>query len=508
MAEGTPTTLIRKARIRTMDAQRTDHACADILVQGQVIAAIGPDLEQSYPGPHRVIEAEGMLALPGLINAHVHSPANFMRGTLEGLPLELFMLYEVPPLSERPPSKRMAYIRTLLGAMEMLKLGITAVMDDAFFVPAPTPDGIDGVMEAYCDSGIRATVTLDQPNIVEYDKYPFLADLLPPAIRQRMASAPLASAEELLGHYHDLISRWHGAAGDRLRAAVSCSAPQRVTVPYFEALSALSKSHDLPFVVHVLETKLQRVLGEEKFGKSLVRYVHDLGLLDEHMQIVHAIWVDEQDMALIAASGACVAHNPVCNLKLGSGIMPFQKLRAHGIPICLGTDEAVADDSHNLWGAIKMAGLIHKITEPDYLDWPRAKDILDCVFSGGARAMRQSGRIGQLSVGAQADIILLDLDSLAFTPLNDVDRQLVYCENGSSVRMTMVAGQMVMQDGILLTVDETAIKAEARALMQDHAAEFAKADAAARELDPYYRAMYLKAAGRDVGMNRWAHSRE
>ncbi len=281
-----------------------------------------------------------------------------------------------------------------------------------------------------------------------------------------------------------------------------------MTVPYFEALSALSKTHDLPFVVHILETKLQRVLGEDKFGKSLVRYVHDLGLLDERMQIVHAIWVDEQDMALITASGATVAHNPVCNLKLGSGIMPFQRLKAHGIPICLGTDEAVADDSHNLWGAIKMAGLIHKITDPEYQNWPSAATILDCAFTGGARALRQSGQIGQLAVGAQADIILLDLDSLAFTPLNDLDRQLVYCENGSSVRLTMVAGEVVMQDGRLLLVDEAAIKAEARAMMRDYAEAFALADAAARELDPFYRAMYLKAAARDVGMNRWANQPE
>ncbi len=98
------TTLIRKARIRTMDAERRDHACADLLIRGQTIAAIGPDLDRLHPQVDRVIEAEGMLAMPGLINAHVHSPANFMRGTLEGLPLELFMLYEVPP----SPSARQA----------------------------------------------------------------------------------------------------------------------------------------------------------------------------------------------------------------------------------------------------------------------------------------------------------------------------------------------------------------------------------------------------------------
>jgi 5-methylthioadenosine/S-adenosylhomocysteine deaminase len=210
-------------------------------------------------------------------------------------------------------------------------------------------------------------------------------------------------------------------------------------------------------------------------------------------------------MALIAASGATVAHNPVCNLKLGSGIMPFRRLCDHGIPICLGTDEAVADDTHNLWGAAKMAGLIHKITDPEYRNWPTAAEVLDCLFRGGARAMRREGRIGQLVPGAEADLILLDLDTFAFTPLNDLKRQLVYCENGSSVRLTMVAGEIVMRDGVLLTVDEKAARAEARAMMASFAADFAKADAAARELDPFYRQMYLKAAECDVGMNRWGN---
>jgi 5-methylthioadenosine/S-adenosylhomocysteine deaminase len=496
--------LIRSARILTMDGAGTEHAEADILVENGLIVAIGPGL--TAPPDAEIIEARGMLAMPGLINAHVHSPANFMRGTLEGLPLELFMLYEVPPLTEALPTKRMAYIRTLLGAMEMLKLGITSVLDDAFFVPAPTPEAIDGVMEAYRDVGIRASVTLDQPNIVEYDKYPFLTDLLPPKLLVGMAAAPVSTTAELLAAYDHLITTWHGAEGGRLGAGVSCSAPQRVTVEYFEALSGLSKQHDLPFVIHILETKLQRVLGEEKFGRSLVRYVHDLGLLDERMQIIHAIWVDEDDMALIAASGATVAHNPVCNLKLGSGVMPFRRLREHGIPLCLGTDEAVADDSHNLWGAAKTAALIHKITDPEYLNWPTAAEILDCLFTGGARAMRRAGRIGQIKPGGEADLILVDLDTAAFTPLNDLKRQLVYCETGSSVRLTMVAGRIVMRDGRLTTLDEKAIRAEARVLAAESAADFVKADAIARELDPYYRAMYLKAAARDVGMNRWVKS--
>lgn len=493
--------LIRGARVLTFDDAGTEHASADILIEGSKIAAIGPDLMAEGA---EVIEAGGMLAMPGLINAHLHSSANFQRGTLEGLPLELFMLYEVPPLASEPPSGRLCYVRTMLGAMEMLKLGITSVLDDAFYVPKPTPEAIDGVMQAYADAGMRATTTLDQPNIPEVEKYPFLKEILPPDILAEMAATPITPAAELLALYDHLISRWHGAEGGRLGAGVSCSAPQRVTVPYFEALSALSKKHDLPFVIHMLETKLQRVFGMEKLGKSLVQYVYDLGLLDERMQVVHAIWVDEADMRLMAEAGCVVAHNPVCNLKLGSGIMPFRRHGDHGIPICLGTDEIVADDTANLWQVAKMAGLIHKITDPEYRNWPEAREILACLFGGGARAMRRAGEIGVLAPGAEADIILLDLDTSAFTPLNDLPRQLVYCENGASVRLTMVAGEVVMRDGVLTRVDEAALKREARAMMAKFSQNSAEADAAAARLLPYYREMYLKAAARDVGMQRWA----
>jgi cytosine/adenosine deaminase-related metal-dependent hydrolase len=118
--------------------------------------------------------------------------------------------------------------------------------------------------------------------------------------------------------------------------------------------------------------------------------------------------------------------------------------------------------------------------------------------------MRLAGDIGVLKPGAQADLILVDLNTLAFTPLNDIRRQLVYCENGSSVRLTMVAGEIVCRDGRLLSVDEEALKAEARTIMEGHRAALAEAAADADRLHPHYRAMYLKAVAADVGMNRWA----
>lgn len=496
-------TLIRNARILTMDEQGREFDRADMLVDGSHIAAIAPGLARTPDAEGAsVIDASGLLAMPGLINAHLHSPASLQRGTLDSMPLELFMLYEVPPLAHSPLDGRLTYIRTMLGAMEMLKLGITSVLDDAFYVPAPTPEAIDGVMQAYADSGMRATATLDQPNAPEMDKYPFLRDILPPHLRDQLNAAPRLSSGELLSHYAYLIDRWHGAEDGRLSAGVSCSAPQRVTEDYLQSLSSLSRRHDLPFVIHMLETKLQRVLGEERYGRSLIELTRDREVLDERVQVVHAIWIDEEDMAILSRSGATVAHNPICNLRLGSGVMPFRRLREHGVPICLGTDEAIADDSCNLWGVAKQPGLIHTLDDVDYRMWPTAPEILSCLFHGGARAMRRADSIGMLKPGFAADIILIDLDSLAFTPLNDLRRQLVYCENGSSVRLTMVAGKVVCRDGVLLTVNEAEIKTEARALAAAHLTATEQAHGVALEFAPYYREMYLRSMSRDVKIER------
>jgi 5-methylthioadenosine/S-adenosylhomocysteine deaminase len=498
------TTIIRNTRVLTMDDANTEHDRADILIEGATISAIGPDLTVPEGADARVIDGAGMLAMPGLVNGHFHSSSLMFKGAFEGAPLEIIMLSEDPPMCAPFTSHRYHYLRTMLGVMEMLKLGITAVRDDAFHFPAPTIASIDGIMQAYADGGMRAEVTMDQHNVVEYTKLPGLHERLTDDDRVAMEAEPFLSGEALLDLYRGMIERWHGACDGRLAVAVSCSAPQRVTAEYFQGLGNLSRAHDLAFNAHILETRAQRVLGDENYGGSLIRYVHDLGLLDERMVVIHAVWTDEDEWRLMADSGCAVAHNPISNLKLGSGIMPFRRLREHGIPICIGSDEASTDDTANLWQVAKTGALIQKIAELDYRHWPPAAHYLEAMTRGGARAMRRADKGGMLAPGRDADLILIDLDTLAFTPLNDLRRQLVFCENGSSVALTMVAGQVVAEGGKLLTVDEDAIKAELRALMPayEKACGEIRADAARRE--PPYREVYMDAAARDVGFSRWA----
>ncbi len=491
--------LFRNVCLLDLDAEAGMTGPTDLLVRDGRIAAIGP---QNAPSGARVVEGQRDLLMPGLVNAHFHSSVNHMKGRLPCLPLELFMLYESPALETLRPTPRQAYLRTMLGCIEMLRTGTTAVMDDCFFVPEPTTEIIDAVAQAYADSGIRATLALDEPELSELEKLPFLADLAPERLRAGLARRPKLTAEDLLALYDHLIGRWHGAAGGRIGAAVSCSAPQRVSPEYFAALDALSRQHDLPLFAHMLETRLQRVLGHEAFGgRSLVRYTQDLGLLSERMQVIHAIWVDGDDLDLIAENGAKVAHNPISNLRLGSGVMPLREMLERGISVSLGVDEAIADDAINMWSVMKTAGMIHTLSGDDPDLWPTAREVLRAATLGGGEVMRRPD-LGSIKIGAPADLILVDVSSLAFLPLNDLPRQLVHVENGNSVRLTMVAGRVVAENGCVTTVDEAALLAEAREVFEGLAPVLRRAADEMAGLLPVYRAMHDRATARDVGMTR------
>ena len=489
------------------DVRLLDFNAAAGMSDSRDLRVVNGTIEQieTTLSPHqgeRVIWGHGNLLMPGLVNSHFHSSVNHMKGRLPSLPLEIFMLYESPALELLRPTPREAYLRTLLGCIEMLKTGTTAVQDDCFFVPEPDHEIIDAVAQAYLDSGMRVRLALDQPELNELDKLPFLKDILPQNLRTELAAQAGSSARDLQQFYNHLIARWHGTGDGRVKAAVSCSAPQRVSKDYLAALDQLSKAHDLPFYAHMLETRLQRVFGEVCWGgQSLVRYTDDLGALSDRMNIIHAVWVDERDMELLAAAGTCVAHNPISNLRLGSGVMPWRRLHDLNIPVCLGVDEAIASDAINMWAVMKTAGSIHNLTDWNYANWPSAVEVLRAATQTGGLAMREP-RLGTLTLGAPADLILIDLHALPFVPLNNLFRQLVYCELGQSVTLSMVAGEIAYEEGQLKTVDEAAILREAAEIFQKKARDMAAADAAAVRLLPHYREMYNRAGAYELKMKR------
>lgn len=499
-------TVFRAVRLLDTGADDGMSGPTDVLVAGGRIAAVGSPFDAEEAGA-TVVDGSHHLLLPGLINAHFHSPVNHLKGALASMPLELFMLYESSADESLRPTPREAYLRTALGALEMLRSGTTAVADDAFLMPTPEPDVIDAVCQAYVDCGIRATVALDQPELSEGEKLP----PLPGLPRSWLDAPPPMCAPALLERYQYLFAYWHGAAGGRIRAAVSISAPQRVSPEYFAALDDLSKRHATPLFAHVLETKMQRTLAatQPRFGgRSLVRYTADLGLLSERTDLIHAIWVDGADLDLIAESGATVVHCPVSNLRLGSGIMPFRAMRERGIPVALGTDEAICGDTADLWATLRAAGLVHNVTGDRHARWPSAAEVLEACWAGGTAALRLPEPVAAVAPGALADLTLLDLHSPVFTPLTDAAVQLVGCETGASVALTMVDGQVVAQRGHSTVVDEAALLDEAREVFAARMPAWRAAWRQMAKQAPGYEAAIEQARLTDVGFTRWGSTEE
>ena len=177
------------------------------------------------------------------------------------------------------------------------------------------------------------------------------------------------------------------------------------------------------------------------------------------------------------------------------------QIRDRGIPIALGVDEAICNDAVDMWNVIKTTGLIHNVSGVDSDQWPTAFEVLQALWEGGASAMLRATDLGEVAAGKLADLVLLDLHSSAFTPLNDIPGQLVYCESGRSVVLTMVDGAIVAEGGVVTTVDEAALLAETRELYAARRSVAAGGEADA--LLPVYQAVVRKAAAVDIGFSRW-----
>ncbi|WP_051350967.1 amidohydrolase family protein [Sulfobacillus thermosulfidooxidans] len=493
--------LVKNATIASPNAEGLESYRGHIYINHGIIEAIYPN-NAGMPDTDEVIDASGYLVIPGLINAHLHSDENLFKGLLDNLPLELWMLYSYPPLHYGPLSTRLIYLRTLLGAIEMVKHGVTSVQDDVSDWPVPSADRVQWVLQAYADIGLRANVGANSSDKPYPDKIPYLKELLPPELLEEFPKA--IPFEDLMDTVKTLSDSWHGY-DDRIQYFVSPSAPQRCTTEFLLRLGEYADDHDLRFHTHVLETRTQRVTGQVQYGQSLIAYLADLGLLSQRTTIIHSVWVSRDDMELMSRYGANVAHNPVSNLKLGSGIMPFRALREAGVNIALGSDGMSSNDSQNMFEALKFTALLHKITNPDYEKWPTAEEVLTVMWQGGARSLGLSNQIGKIAKGFRADLVLLNLNSTALTPLNSIANHLVYCENGRSVDTVIVNGKIVVKHGVLMTIDEQSVLGELKNLVQEFYLRYKKETKPwSDKLLPYLSQVYRRICGEDIdGMERW-----
>jgi 5-methylthioadenosine/S-adenosylhomocysteine deaminase len=474
----------------------------DILIDGSRIEEVSASVDGRDA---EVVDCSGRLAIPGFVNAHTHSWAAFQKGRYDNMPLELWMLKAYPFVGVKPLDPRLIYLRTMLFAIESIRSGVTCILDDVLELPSQSFASLDAVTRAYDEIGIRAYVSGHVIDRSFADSVPFVRDVAPASAAAELHAAISLTTEDYCSFTREAIRRFHQPDG-RVRYAISPSAPQRCTDEMLVAAYELAVAHDLAYHMHVLETRVQVVTGQVLYGKTIIEHLDDLGVLDNRTMLAHAIWISDDDVGRIAAARASVVHNPNSNLKTGAGIAPFREWADAGINIALGTDSVASNGSARMFDVMRSAGLLHKITEPDYSSWPTATEILGAATEGGAKSLGAQNDLGQIAPGMRADIVLLNLNTLNFTPLNDIRNHLVYSENGESVESVYVDGALVLDSGRLTRIDEEGLLDELRGLLPAFLADYAAIERENARFEPYFAEIYRRCSEETLAINRYGSS--
>ena len=483
--------LLRNALIVTMNESNDVIERGAIAIDGKRIAYAGP-AEWTPAGPFdRIVEAKRLIAIPGMINGHCHSPANLVRGMMPGRPLEIWRAYYRASL--RDMREEDFYASALLGGMEMLKNGATTVLDHFFGNQSCRFLGAGAAIQAMRDLGLRHVValTLSDKNYEETIPLEISVSQVTTEI-QRMSASEAKETQAWIDDCEAFIETFH--APEKL--TIACPGPsavQRCTDRLLIGSAELARKRKLPIHIHLAETKPQAVMGQRIYGTSLLRHLDEIGVLDEKMSLAHAIWVEPEDVNLFAKRGATPVHNPASNLRIGSGLAPLKEYLSAGVSVALGTDGAASNDGQNMFDAVRLATLIHNQAGSDFNDWIAPRQAIAMATRNGARAFGIDA--GAIAPGKLADIVLLQRDTAAFTPLNDVLGQIVFCENGASVHSVLVDGEFVVEAGRLTKVDEAEVLHLATQARLRLDASIKREFAAAKTMEPSLTEMYFRVFG-------------
>jgi 5-methylthioadenosine/S-adenosylhomocysteine deaminase len=393
------------------------------------IAALGPmaDLADAH-GADTVIDGSGHLVMPGLVNTHTHAPMTLFRGMADDLPLMTWLHEHIFPAEAKSVNPEMVYWCSKLAAAEMILSGTTTVADGYFLE--------DSVAEAFTEAGIRSVVA---QGVIDF-----------PAPGVPDPAQNVAAAEQF-------IERWQSGSG-LLSPAVFCHSPYTCSADTLKRAKEMARRKNVRYFVHLAETRTEVEQIREQHGTTPVRFLENLGILDKDTVCVHCVWIDEEEIEILARTGAKVSTCPQSNMKLGAGIAPLKKLLAAGISAGLGTDGCASNNRLDLFYEMDVCAKLHKVKNMDPTVLPAAT-VLQMATAGGAEVLALQDRIGSLVPGKKADIILINLKRPNLQPFYHPDL-LVYAATGADVSTVIINGKLVMQDRKIRTfdVDETMIK--------------------------------------------------
>ncbi|MBE7047807.1 MAG: amidohydrolase [Ruminococcaceae bacterium] len=413
---------IDNANIITMDGERV-YSHGSVVVEHGFIQYVGEKISKPA-GTDKVIDAKGGIVMPGLINAHTHSPMTLLRGCANDLALDTWLNDHIFPLEEKLYDEAV-YYGTLLACAEMIASGTTTFADMYFM----SESSAKAILEAGMNANLSRCVTGTHQN---YKKR-------------------LAEGRQLFADYHGAGdgSLWveHSA-----HAVYTCSR---------EALGAVAHAAELDGCgvhVHLSETMKENRDCYSAYGKSPTEVMRDAGLFNVPANAAHCVYLSENDMNILEAHNVSIAHNPTSNLKLASGVANIKEIKEKNINVALGTDGAASNNALDMFSELKLAALLHKgmRLDPTLIN---AREALFMATLGGARALGRHHERGQLKTGYRADLLVLDADAPALQPMHDPISTVVYNGCGGHVVTTMINGRLVMENRVLLTLDLERIKA-------------------------------------------------
>ncbi|OCQ99329.1 amidohydrolase [Nostoc sp. MBR 210] len=432
---------IKNVLISTDDGYST----TDVQVADGKIAAIAPHLDVVGTA----VNGEHKLLLPGFVNAHTHSSEKWQRGIIPPLPLELWLahLYDFAPLDTEK-----VYLSALGTAVETLLSGGTSVVDHLVLIPGEELETITAAVRAYREIGIRAFIA---PLIQDES----LTAGIPSGENERNHEPYFRSTAETLALVEEAVRQFH-RPDEGVSILVAPTGIQLCSDALFTGCIELSDRYNLCRHSHLLETKAQEKLAQEKYGCSAVEHLKRLGYLGDRTSLAHCVWLNEFDIEILAETQSTVVHNPLSNLRLGSGIAPILKYRQAQVNVTFGCDGASSNDSQDLLEAIKIGSILHNTTERDYQYWITPRQATEMAALGGAKGLNMADKIGSLTVGKQADLILYDLTSLSLLPRTDPIGLLVLGRPTNAVDSAWVNGKQIVANHQVTTINVDELRQE------------------------------------------------
>ena len=419
------TTLIHNCTAVLMDEAGTVLPGAYVAVEGTRIVSVGTVRPQGVFDQE--IDGKGNVLMPGFVNAHTHVPMTAMRGYGDGNNLQDWLNNYIFPVEARWDDRAVRSC-TALGLAEMIASGVTTIADMYMHT--------DIIAQEVASAGISANLSCGG---VQF------SDSLDPATHNDCVVQ------------RELTEKWHNYNDGQIRIDASIHGEYTSRKELWQWMADYAREHDLGMHVHISETRAEHEACLSRHGKTPIQILNDYGVWDGRAIAAHCVWTTPEDWAIMAEKGISAIHNPISNLKLGSGIAPVPAMKKAGVNVCLGTDGVSSNNCTDFFSDLKFAAILHNGAGCDPLALLPLDALKMATRDGGVALGRQTGVI---QAGYEADLILVDFSHLNLTPCHSVISNLAYAAHGSDVCMNMARGKVIYKDGDFLTIDLERVRRE------------------------------------------------